>query len=304
MQQASRNDLITVRVNFAYVLIIEWLNPEDTRTGQALFDELKQMNVPAEIVRCKNCLDVWKAIALANQNIALRGIPAVHIESHGVRPSGLPDYEPQFKGEGEHSLRWSEVGRWLAPINDASGFHMLLVGATCWGQSAIATMTLDHAAPFAICMGFSNTLKATSVRAVMSVFYWQILEKNATFEEAREISQREFYEPGVRLESVSSLKIGYNILQMLVRHVSEPEEISAMIGRMRTRLAMDGLEPSATFVDNYPAVLREHLVRRSQKVWDTWFPRGLQHAHPQYCLNWEIVDSAPEADVTKTRARD
>jgi hypothetical protein len=280
---------VNVRVSFDYVLIIEWLGPTDTKTGEALFDELARMGVRASLVRCKSSLDVWLALVKAQQQFPTRGIPAVHIEAHGVPLEHCPDGEPRFGDGVTSSLRWSEVGGWLAPINEESKFRLLLVSASCWGHAALATMTTEHAAPFAVCVGFSTKVSAVSLRAAMSALYWHLLERDAPFDDSFSAAERELYSKDEKLEKDTAVKVGYEVLRLLARHVSEPTEIAAMIARARASLKIDGIEPAADYDAAYPGKIDTLLRPSCQRSWNTWFPPALQHRDEIYRLDWERV---------------
>ena len=73
---------INVSIVFRYVLILEWLDEDDLRTGEALHRVLAELKMPSRLVRCTSADDVRAALADALANMGERGIPAVHLETH------------------------------------------------------------------------------------------------------------------------------------------------------------------------------------------------------------------------------
>jgi hypothetical protein len=282
---------LTVRVSFAYVLIIQWLRDDEPQTGEELHAELKRMGVPSILCRCKNSMQVWRAIVDATKRIHELGIPAVHIEAHGVEMPEDSEEEPRFTGADGPPLTWSEVGNWLAPINDASGHRMLLVGATCWGQGAIATMNIfSHCAPFAVCVGFSTEVSSKSLRAAMVLLYWGIAVKGYPFPDALDAANRELYNTNEKLERELALSLGYKLLREMRRQLAHPDQVPAMIGRMRARFEAAKIEVPPGFDETTPEVVAHVLQERTQQVWDMWFPIDLQRRNSTYRLDWSLLD--------------
>jgi hypothetical protein len=143
--------LPNLSMSFDYVLILEWLNEEDRRTGEELHQYLQGLGVPTCLVRCKSADHFRAALERALQNMPARRIPLVHIESHASNPLEEVDvWDADFGMNAAPGLPWTELGDWLSPLNSASGFRLLLVGATCFGFAAIAAMKVgEHVAPFA-----------------------------------------------------------------------------------------------------------------------------------------------------------
>ena len=78
----------TLQVSVNYVLIAEWLGADDhDRTGCALAATLTERLGKDRVVfrECASAADVERAIRDALQAIPTRGIPVLHIETHGER---------------------------------------------------------------------------------------------------------------------------------------------------------------------------------------------------------------------------
>src|SRR5690349_21179954 len=112
---------IEVTTTFRYVLILEWLDKGDRRTGEELHAFLNGIGMPAKLVQCNSSDDVRRAITEARANIGRLGIPAVHLETHGEAPR-KDDQNLQFGTQVAPGVEWFEFGDWLAPLNEASDF--------------------------------------------------------------------------------------------------------------------------------------------------------------------------------------
>jgi hypothetical protein len=162
------------------------LDEGDRRTGEELHQFLQGLGVPTCLVRCKSADHVRAALERAVQNIPVRKIPLVHIESHGSNPLDEEDVrDADFGMNAAPGLPWTELGDWLAPLNAASGFRLLLVGATCFGFAAIAAMKVgEHVAPFAATVGFTTKVGEGSLHDAMKEFYRSICQRREKLQDA------------------------------------------------------------------------------------------------------------------------
>jgi hypothetical protein len=271
---ANSNDVLrfSFAVRFTYVLIIEWLGPDDERTGTKLLHCLDGIGVPARVANCKSSEDVQTALIHARQLIPKLGVPAIHIESHG---SDVPDDpngpEPRFGNGGEDTLTWSSLGDLLAPLNEASGFRLLFVSAACFGQAVVAAMNVGrHTAPFAAVVGFTTKVASASVRESMMELYLNLLHRNVGFDEAIESARRELYNVGEKLESDTALKLAYQMIAGTLAELREDREKRGFPAVEVDRLLSIGLT-------------------RSLEIWNTWFPPALQARDSIYRPNLELL---------------
>src|SRR6516165_5139886 len=89
-----------------YVLILEWLDPGDQRTGAELRGILEGQSVPVNFVECSGPGDLTGALVQALESIGTRGVPIVHIESHGQKPEEVTLKERAFGANGD-SILWT-----------------------------------------------------------------------------------------------------------------------------------------------------------------------------------------------------
>ncbi len=180
-----------VPVGYDYVLIIEWLEVNEPRlTGSELHERLRAARVPTQLCICNTGDDVRRALADAHQQVQTRGVPAVQLETHGTDPSeGLP-VDIAF-GARRQSVRWSTLGEWLGPLNEASGYQLLVVSASCWGSATIAAMgSGDHPAAFAAAIGFRTAVTAGRLFEAMVELY-RALRRGESIQESVASAQRE-----------------------------------------------------------------------------------------------------------------
>jgi hypothetical protein len=227
----------------------------------------------------------------AQKHLADWGIPVVHIEAHGVTPTGSEDEEPMFTGADGPPLRWRDMGRWLSPLNEASGHSMLIVSASCWGQAAIASMNVfSHCAPYALCVGFTTKVSPASIHAAMRDFYWCLVQRGETFKDAIASAKRELFDAGEELKHDMALTLGYQILRQLIREKSKPEYMAGLHTQMSSKFDAIGVQLPADYPEELPDAWMQVARRRCQQVWDCWFPPALQRANAIYRLNWSVVE--------------
>jgi len=75
-----------VATGFDYVLVLEWLGEDDQRTGAGLNDFLPSIGVRSELCVCQSWEDVRQALNRAAATVGTKGVPTVHLETHGSNP--------------------------------------------------------------------------------------------------------------------------------------------------------------------------------------------------------------------------
>lgn len=189
------------------IVVIEWLPDDPEKTGAILFDRMQRaarFSNRIELRVCQSKSEVLEAIRDARESIVDRGIPIIHIEAHGV--CGL---HGGF-GSATEKLSWIELREPLARLNAASGFNLLVVGASCYGDGILYAVGSQRAtAPFIACVGFSTTVAVRSVLEAMTELYRSIFVDRKNIEDAVESAQREVFDKTelLRFVTVRSLII-------------------------------------------------------------------------------------------------
>lgn len=288
--------LPNVTLTFNYVLILEWLAKENRPTGDELHQFLQRLGVPTCLVRCGKADDVRAALQRAVTNVGTRGIPIVHIESHGSNPFDGDDVrDASFGLDAADGLPWSELGEWLAPLNEASGFRLLVVGATCWGFAAIAAMKVgEHVAPFAASLGFSTTVNESSLHDAMKELY-RALARGELLNDAVEAAERELRSPTEKLRCTTAVMLALRILRGVYDGVRTPDLREERAMRILQNVQEAGF-PIRTGVEaTLPDFLLERGRVRIEEAWDAWFPPRAQRDQVAYRLDWELIARASVA---------
>ncbi len=255
----------TIQLRMDYVLILEWLDAIDKdRTGSDLHEYLQTLGLPSVLVQCNAASDIEQAIAAATQNVGTKGVPAVHIESHGDDPMRTPIESVKFGASAVHGISWYKLGDWLAPLNVAANFRLPVVGATCNGLGVMAAMKIfDHVAPFAACVGFTTGVMPGSVREAMCELYRSV-SKGVALHDAVESAAREVRRPGEKLQAEGATQLAMQVLRGARQRVLR---------------------------GHFPESYEQFGPRAFQAAWDCWFPPALQLANSAYRLDWSLVEA-------------
>lgn len=198
----AETDISGVLVNpvlmlrFHRIIIIEWLDNADAKTGAALSESLTRAlpNLRIDHIECRSKAQVLAAIASAMAPNSPQGIPIIHIETHGIDGQGR--ISPGFAGpgpEGTEQLEWAELAAALTPINIATNFNLLLVGAACFGEGPMMGIQPGEPLPYTALVGFKGRVAERSLREAMIKLYRCLLIEKSELGEAVEAANRELY---------------------------------------------------------------------------------------------------------------
>jgi hypothetical protein len=243
-----------VTVGFDYVLVLEWLSDNDDRTGTQLHELLPSVGFRSELVICQSWEDLKRALEKAAFEIPSKGVPVVHLETHGSDPWGGPPEDIGFGPTGASRVAWTALGEVLAPLNAAADFRLLFVSAACWGSGVIAAIGWgEHPAPFACAVGFRTKVVEGRLRDSMKELYRSI-RRGCELGECVASARRELVE-GQKVQLEVIVELAVKILRTAYYKPKSPNGVRA--GPLRRR-------------------------RRARRVWDSWFPRSLQERNPTY----------------------
>jgi hypothetical protein len=278
---------------FNYVLILEWLGKQDRPTGEELHQFLQRLGVSTCLLRCEKVDDVRAALQQAVDNLGTRGIPVVHIESHGSNPFAGDDVRDSCFGlDAAPGLPWADLGDWLAPLNEASGFRLLVVGATCWGFAAIAAMKVgEHVAPFAATVGFSTRVNESSLHDAMKELY-RSLKRGDGLQDSLQAAERELRSPTERLRGTTSPILALRILRGVYDGVRTSERRTERAEGIVLKVREAGFPVHEGVEHELPDFLHERGEARIKEAWDAWFPSSAQEAEVAYRLEWEWIRRA------------
>jgi hypothetical protein len=239
-------------VGFDYVLVLEWLRAEDEPTGTQLHVFLQSIRFRSELVICQTWGDVQQALIAAHEAADVKGIPIVHLETHGADPwIGDAAAGVGLGPSSDSAPAWGALGPLLAPLNVRAGFQLLVVSAACWGSGVMAAIGGgEHRAPFACAVGLRTEVTEGRLRDCMRELYRRF-KSDSTLAESVDSAQRELG-PGEELRLEVIVLLAAKMLVTL---------------SLRRRVWLVG----------------PHRWRRNARVaWDRWFPPDLQEQVPVY----------------------
>ena len=256
--------VFTQRTTFNYVLVIEWLEDDDARTGMALVEHMEDSGINCVYAGVVSSDGLRAVIEEALARIPESGIPAIHIETHGGEPPENIEEGVLFGSGDGPLLTWSELGEMLAPLNQAADFQLMLIGAACYGAAAMGSMTgATHVAPFAVCIGYETEVLDESVLNSMTELYSALLVRREGAQAAIASAQRTL-RPGESIDFSTSVILAYQVFRLCVQEIDENRP---------------GVAPA----------LWDHYRQRFFEAWEIWFPRDLQERDETYRLDWGIV---------------
>ena len=251
----ARPHRMQVTVGYDYVLVVEWLDQDDRRTGTELHTRLRDAGVPTRLVVCDSGEEVRMALANALREIGAEGIPAIQLETHGTDPFEGDARDIGFGAGRGPLIRWSELGEWLAPLNEASGYRLLVVSAACWGSAVIGAIGGgEHNAPFAGAIGFRTDVPDSRLFDAMVELY-RALRAGESLEQSIASAQRELG-PDQQLQLETAVLLA---AKMLWRVFNDPQ-----------RAFRDAdLDP-------------QQRMQIARQAWNRWFPARLQEEQRVY----------------------
>jgi hypothetical protein len=250
-----------VPFGFDYVLVLEWLAEGDQRTGAQLHAFLPSVGFDSELAVCNSWETLQQSLNSATQVVSSRGIPVVHLETHGSNPWHGDPENIGFGTNVDSAPAWAKLGALLAPLNETSGFRLLVVSAACWGSGVMAAIgSGEHPAPFACALGLRTEVSEGRLRDSMREFY-RSLKRGLTVAECVANGQREL-EEGQELRLEVAVELAAKIL---VTTYNRPR-VFRFMGEHRRR-------------------------RRARQIWDSWFPPHLQEREPVYRFEhgWQLT---------------
>jgi hypothetical protein len=165
-------------IYFGKIYIIEWLDPNDVRTGRELREMLEDLlPVVAPTVKL-----AFKRVASREEFLgylrsikddfrATRLLPLLHVETHGnLYGIGL---------EGQEPLMWDEFLPELTALNQLTQLRLFFVLAACEGIWAMKMLQPTDRAAFLALLGPNDKISAGKLSGAMRLFYRTMFEKGS-----------------------------------------------------------------------------------------------------------------------------
>jgi hypothetical protein len=157
------------------VWIIEWLFPDDQKTGKLLHDWMQERRPGwSAYSSCRSEADVIEAIERATVRARQSGmIPVLHIEAHGDEVGlGGP-----HTGGSAGLITWDELADPLQRLNLMTRCNLGVFVAACTGFAAIMTFTRGPRAPAAWLVGPDDTVTQADLLRGTKEFYRRWIDK-------------------------------------------------------------------------------------------------------------------------------
>lgn len=255
-----------------YVLVIEWLGPNDRKTGWELVERLKGWGQAAVLRKCGSSGDVRTALDEALAAARSDGLrPILHLEAHGIAapnpgdPSGLEG--PDGHG-GYEQLLWTEVAPVLGEINLATELQLLLVGAACHSLTALDGFAIGGVSPFSAVVAFGNTVSERGLFESMVELYRQLLTSgSADVPSAVNSANRQLVNGDGQIITFSFLWFARSVIAGYVAKEFEPVQRRRDNRRLSNILHLSGQPISdQDMADRHRRVAFEHC-RRAVATW-------------------------------------
>lgn len=177
-------------ISFGKVYIIEWLGPDDAKTGWDLYGELEPMGIMSRPPFAAE----FKSVATRDEFIAhLRRIqedlratearPLLHIETHGITTT--PEGGPHGIGaSGNEYVLWPELMQELISLNRLTQLRLFVVLAACEGVWGMKMLIPTERAAFLVLLGPVERIKPEPLAKAMQTFYRTLFQQhngNAAF---------------------------------------------------------------------------------------------------------------------------
>lgn len=178
-------------IYFGKVYIIEWLEPNDAKTGWDLYGELEPMGImskPPIAVAFKRVTTRGEFIAhlrwIQDDFKDTKALPLLHIETHGIATE--PEGGPHGIGTSSHDcVLWPDLMQELIPLNQLTQLRLFVVLAACEGMWGMKMLHPTERAAFLVLLGPDKTIKPGPLAKAMQTFYRMMFEKrngNAAFQ--------------------------------------------------------------------------------------------------------------------------
>ena len=159
----------TAAIQLTNVWIVEWLPPNEQRTGWLLHEWMKDRRPGwSAYSLCKTKQEVLSAIERATSRAQQSGmVPALHLEAHG----GELGLEGPDGSGGRELLSWDELTEPLQKLNLITRCNLIVVVAACTGFAGIKAFHRGPRAPAVALVGPDAPVMPSSLLSGTKEFY-------------------------------------------------------------------------------------------------------------------------------------
>ncbi|WP_305910477.1 hypothetical protein Q9L42_020170 (plasmid) [Methylomarinum sp. Ch1-1] len=269
------------------VWIIEWLSPEERRTGYELHCWMgKQRQGWSIYNRCDTKAEVLRSIKRAAYKAQQTGfIPVLHIEAHGG-PIGIM---PSSKSI-EEFIAWEELTKPLQDLNEATKCNLIFVVAACLGLAAVQVLTKGPRAPAVALVGSDEEVNESDLLHGMQEFYRCFRDDDLMLSDIVESASREMISANFYIEPFAILAYE-SLVEHLIR-ARRPAERQMKLEKLRQRLRNKTSFSDEEIEKRLAKLPESPLSENLQKAWDCMFMIDLDPKNKvRFGLDWEEIAS-------------
>ncbi len=166
------------KAKFNKVSIVEALRPDVKKTGELIFNELKQLEcfhgkgLELEFISISTRDQLLQHFENLTQDALSTGsIPILQVEAHGT-----DDKKGLALGPKEW-IAWTDLENHCRSLNVACQGNLILVMATCFGMYSASIFSLKERAPFWALIGPFNAVLGDQILNAMSRFYTHLYDQ-------------------------------------------------------------------------------------------------------------------------------
>ena len=244
----------TASLKIHQLVVLEWLRHDEHRTGTNLVKKLRasKANLPVTCIDCWSRQDVLDCIEKLTDDMSESDakVPILHIEAHGFSPNGdgesaIGIVGPKSQAGGEEILLWSDLAAPLRKLNLATAFNLLFVGAACWSDSSIYTVTASDFLPFMLAIGFSTTVYSNTLELAMVELYENLLIKSHSIQSSLNLAHEKLDTTSEKLAWFSLPLMIKNAALAAVNLTKDPSANEDRYQHMVAELTAAGVAPLA-----------------------------------------------------------
>lgn len=231
------------------VFVIESLRPGELKTASQLWDATIaphrfEQNLLGRLYTPSSRGEFLGALGAVKQHAAAGHAPVLHIEAHG-NEEGLE------LGSGERIL-WTDLGPFLAAINQASRMNLLVIAAACRGWHLTEALRPTGRAPAWGVLGPPSDVGGEELHEAMKRFYDALLPKLDLTSAMRALND------GIQISNwtyrVTTADLLYcrsfrAYLQSLLDEESQTERVNRLVAEVARARSLDVLQTSAVRAD-------------------------------------------------------
>lgn len=265
------------------IWIIEWLPPNEQRTGRLLHEWMEQHRPGWSVYNpCLRKEEVLFSIERAT-NFAQKSkmIPVLHLEAHGNEMClGLPDGR-----RGAEVLTWDELTEPLQRLNFSTRCNLVLVVAACIGFAGIKALRRGPRAPAIALVGPSSPIMSDSLLSGTKEFYRHWMNGDDSFAEIVASASRQTGCVSFAWEPFAVLAYDALAQQLIVSMRKNEQE--KKVNRICERMVKETSWSSAEIEDKLSLLTLDLQTKLIQRMWNEMFMIDVYPEHEErFGVNW------------------